>query len=106
MQNRDLQMKYDIAKNEDGPLRRTLKSGAPANTEPAPSTSKSGVNGAAENMPSADRYPGLDERLQDIEKHLALPCKGRWEMTKGVHHMGRGRFCMERASNLRFLLPL
>ncbi|EIW62634.1 uncharacterized protein TRAVEDRAFT_115068 [Trametes versicolor FP-101664 SS1] len=71
-QNRDLQMKYDIAKNEDGPLRRTLKSGVPGNPASTPSTSKVGANSAAEDMPSAGRYPALDERLQNIERHLAI----------------------------------
>ncbi|KAI0645795.1 hypothetical protein C8Q79DRAFT_1071341 [Trametes meyenii] len=74
-QNRDLQMKYDIAKNEDGPLRRTLKSetvdessGASGSTTHAPSGSTNDSN----DCPSAGRYPALDERLQDIEKHLAI----------------------------------
>ncbi|KAI0358544.1 hypothetical protein OH77DRAFT_1474252 [Trametes cingulata] len=74
-QNRDLQMKYDIAKNEDGPLRRTLKSGASADAQPAAATSKADTTGAAaptRDYPSAERYPALDERLQNIEKHLAI----------------------------------
>ncbi|KAH9858458.1 hypothetical protein C2E23DRAFT_798672 [Lenzites betulinus] len=66
-QNRDLQMKYDIAKNEDGPLRRTLKSGNTATTDqPAPSTRTTDA------VPSAEKYPALDDRLQNVEKHLAV----------------------------------
>ncbi len=71
-QNRDLRMKYDIAKNEDGPLRRTLKSGVLVNAGSTPSASKASANGAADDVPSASRYPALDERLQNIEKHLAI----------------------------------
>ncbi|KAJ8494965.1 hypothetical protein ONZ51_g1986 [Trametes cubensis] len=73
-QNRDLQMKYDIAKNEDGPLRRTLKSGAPAHANGATSASTDNLHGPIANgeVPSAERYPALDERLQNIEKHLAV----------------------------------
>ncbi|RPD78723.1 hypothetical protein L226DRAFT_598555 [Lentinus tigrinus ALCF2SS1-7] len=67
-QNRDLQMKYDIAKNEDGPLRRTMKTGQP-DTVAAQAGNKSTVDASEE---SAQRYPGLDERLQNIEKHLAI----------------------------------
>ncbi|KAI0373941.1 hypothetical protein BV20DRAFT_1111046 [Pilatotrama ljubarskyi] len=69
-QNRDLQMKYDIAKNEDGPLRRTLKSGAAV-----ASTSKAAADSAAtsvQDYPSAERYPALGERLQNVEKHLSI----------------------------------
>ncbi|KAI0829824.1 hypothetical protein BC628DRAFT_1358907 [Trametes gibbosa] len=69
-QNRDVQMKYDIAKNEDGPLRRTLKSGVLGDVVQATSTSK--TSNVAEPIPDAERYPALDERLQNIEKHLAV----------------------------------
>lgn len=65
-------MKYDIAKNEDGPLRRTLKNGVLANATSTSSTSKVGANGAPDEVPSASRYPALDERLQNVEKHLAI----------------------------------
>ncbi|CDO68964.1 hypothetical protein BN946_scf184782.g12 [Trametes cinnabarina] len=74
-QNRDLQMKYDIAKNEDGPLRRTLKSAQPAAQEAASSADKTVQAGnaiSAEAAPTAGRYPALDDRLKKIEKHLAI----------------------------------
>ena len=76
-QNRDLQMKYDIAKNEDGPLRRTVKAGgASADVKTDALTSAAlerEMNGAeAQDYPSAARYPELDERLQNIERHLAV----------------------------------
>lgn len=70
-QNRDLQMKYDIAKNEDGPLRRTLKA-APPEQALAKAGSGKGAMDTPEDYPSAQRYPALDERLQNIEKHLAI----------------------------------
>ncbi|KAF9501689.1 hypothetical protein BDN71DRAFT_1438302 [Pleurotus eryngii] len=62
-QDRDLQMKYDIAKNEDGPLRRTMKDfhteAQQANV--APSATK-----------DAQLHPGLDDRLKTVETHLAI----------------------------------
>lgn len=54
--DRDRQMKYDIAKNEDGPLRRTVKK----DEEPA--------KPPAENSRTAD----MDERVGAVEQHLAL----------------------------------
>ncbi|PIL35952.1 hypothetical protein GSI_01612 [Ganoderma sinense ZZ0214-1] len=76
-QNRDLQMKYDIVKNEDGPLRRTMKPGALSGTNSSQHTApaKDNHNGAArptEGYPSVERYPALDERLQNVEKHFAV----------------------------------
>ena len=66
-------MKYDIAKNEDGPLRRTMKAAAPAQPESDPAQEADRkVLGFAQEYPRAERYPGLDERLQNIEKHLAV----------------------------------
>ena len=70
-------MKYDIAKNEDGPLRRTMKAGILPGAEPSQSTgpvknSPYGVTQPAEDYPSAERYPALDERLQNVEKHFAV----------------------------------
>lgn len=62
--DRDLQMKYDIAKNEDGPLRRTMK--GHSRTEPV-----------APSIPLSDHsetkdQPALDERLKNMEAHLAV----------------------------------
>ena len=63
-------MKYDIAKNEDGPLRRTMKNGQ-ADTVAAQAGNKSIIQ-TREDYPSAQRHPALDERLQNVEKHLAI----------------------------------
>ena len=76
-QNRDLQMKYDIAKNEDGPLRRTMKTGVMSGTDSNQPTAaaKDSVNRStpsSEDYPSIERYPALDERLQNVEKHFAV----------------------------------
>ncbi|KAJ8696127.1 hypothetical protein PTI98_006017 [Pleurotus ostreatus] len=62
-QDRDLQMKYDIAKNEDGPLRRTMKDfhAEAQQATVAPSTTK-----------DAQLHPGLDDRLKTVETHLAI----------------------------------
>lgn len=50
-------MKYDIAKNEDGPLRSTLR------TDQSPSTGD----------PTAPGHESiLESRLRDIEDHLAI----------------------------------
>ena len=72
-------MKYDIAKNEDGPLRRTMKAGAMPGTDPAQPTAPVKDNShynrsapSAEDFPSVERYPALDERLKNVEKHFAV----------------------------------
>ncbi len=70
-------MKYDIAKNDDGPLRRTMKAGALPGTGPSQPTApiKHGPNGVdrpVEDDPGVERYPALDERLQNVEKHFAV----------------------------------
>ncbi len=53
MLNRDTQMKYDIAKNEDGPLRRTMKKVEEEKADEAES-------------------PALSERIANVETHLAV----------------------------------
>ncbi|KAL0072323.1 hypothetical protein AAF712_000086 [Marasmius tenuissimus] len=87
--DRDAQMKYDIARNEDGPLKRTMKARAAPIEEHAQPTSstvkgkgkaqtrKSSVTSNPEAVTlleaiSADRHPGLDERLANIETHLSV----------------------------------
>lgn len=67
-QNRDVQMKYDIVKNEDGPLRKTLKRhyDAKATETGTQTTTKKSDNA------TVSRYPGLDERLSNIETHVAV----------------------------------
>ncbi len=62
-QDRDLQMKYDIAKNEDGPLRRTMKD-FHAEAQQATVTSSA--------TKDAQIHPGLDDRLKTVETHLAI----------------------------------
>ncbi|TFY62572.1 hypothetical protein EVJ58_g3786 [Rhodofomes roseus] len=65
-QDRDVQMKYDIAKNEDGPLRKTLM-----HRENPPATNA--VKGDPQmSYISATRFPGLGGRLQNVESHLAV----------------------------------
>ena len=73
-QDRDVQMKYDIAKNEDGPLRRTMKTGVSEAETPSTVRERSmaNANDEAHGSPSAARYPALDERLHNIEAHLAV----------------------------------
>ena len=65
--DRDVMMKFDIAKNEDGPLRRTLKvEMKKENNCPADKTIEGG------HSVTASRHPGLDERLKNLETHLAV----------------------------------
>ncbi|KAI0256225.1 hypothetical protein BJV78DRAFT_1170103 [Lactifluus subvellereus] len=65
--DRDVMMKFDIAKNEEGPLRGTLK--LEVKKERDRPTDKS-VDG--DNSVTVDRHPGLDERLKNLETHLAM----------------------------------
>ncbi|KAH7913277.1 hypothetical protein BJ138DRAFT_1146532 [Hygrophoropsis aurantiaca] len=62
--DRDVQMKYDIAKNEDGPLRRTMK-GMDEDSQPQarPSISEDSLS---------EEQPAVDERVKHIEAHLAV----------------------------------
>ncbi|KAN0105678.1 hypothetical protein V8E52_010797 [Russula decolorans] len=60
-------MKFDIAKNEDGPLRRTLKVEMKnENNRPVDKT----IEG--DHLVTASRHPGLDESLKNLETHLAM----------------------------------
>ena len=73
--DRDAQMKYDIAKNEDGPLKRTMKGGdaAKVSDEVLLKGNKPGSDGGDVTMSlTPDRHPALDERLCNIEKHVAV----------------------------------
>ena len=63
-------MKYDIAKNEDGPLRKTVKSQKDVPREPEVTARTATVD--QPDIPTSERYPGLDERLQNLETHLAV----------------------------------
>jgi hypothetical protein len=62
--DRDVMMKFDIAKNEEGPLRRTLK--VEMKDENNRPTDK------GDHLVTANRHPGLDERLKNLETHLAM----------------------------------
>lgn len=85
--DRDVMMKYDIAKNEEGPLRRTTNANANANTpgnasgleatkceagEDASANMGVGVGPDGKESVTAERYPPLDERLKNLETHLAV----------------------------------
>lgn len=66
-QDRNIQMKYDIAKNEDGPLRKTMKA------KPESSHKRLEENRVADDdIPTTERYPAFDERLESVETHLAV----------------------------------
>ncbi|KAI0001364.1 hypothetical protein BJV74DRAFT_794230 [Russula compacta] len=65
--DRDVMMKFDIAKNEEGPLRRTLK--VETKNEDNRRTDK--ITEGDQSV-TANRHPGLDERLKNLEIHLAM----------------------------------
>ncbi|KAI6040205.1 hypothetical protein EDC04DRAFT_1522626 [Pisolithus marmoratus] len=62
--DREVQMKYDIAKNEDGPLRRTIQGVNRKEAQEKPVA-------LSDDSESKD-HPAFDERLRDIETHLAV----------------------------------
>jgi hypothetical protein len=73
-------MKYDIAKNEEGPLSRTVKVLEPlkkakgklkAEVSDSRTDAKAGFRQSQDDLAS-DRHSGLDERLSNIESHLAV----------------------------------
>ncbi|KAJ7693311.1 hypothetical protein B0H17DRAFT_1059704 [Mycena rosella] len=93
--DRDVQMKYDIAKNSDGPLRRTtrLKTKAPEAPAPAPATSPTSTRPKTKSMarelkkaaspvvvkaepdakpPALHLHSGLDQRVGNIETHFSV----------------------------------
>lgn len=67
-------MKYDIAKNEDGPLRRTLKNDHVTSEQAASGTSqgRGSMATSADSEAAPERYPALDERMRSVETHLAV----------------------------------
>ncbi|TFY77571.1 hypothetical protein EWM64_g6440 [Hericium alpestre] len=69
--DRDVMMKFDIARNEEGPLRRTMKT---EEHEPKLGTldEKAKARIVGEIGLTAERHPGVDERLQNIETHTAM----------------------------------
>ncbi|GLB44122.1 putative molybdopterin synthase activity [Lyophyllum shimeji] len=79
--DRDVQMKYDIAKNDEGPLSRTVLARVQRDAgemEKGKGKAKAvgdGLEGQGygdETTWTAERHPGLDERLRNIETHMAV----------------------------------
>lgn len=74
--NRDVQMKYDIAKNEGGPLRRTVKPKQINDDAQSKTASKKGKDRASAvgvvDGPTLQQHPGLSERFAVLEDHLAV----------------------------------
>ena len=74
--NRDVQMKYDVAKNEGGPLRRTVKPEQPdEDTRDEPELEKGKGKARVigdDTKPTLQRHPGLGERFTNLEDHLAV----------------------------------
>lgn len=80
--DRDVQMKYDIAKNPEGPLGRTMH-GKLAKHDPR-EVEGQGSGGVLSNLlkaalaapetPTMPRHPGLQERFDNVEDHLRI----RW----------------------------
>lgn len=64
--DRDSQMKYDIARNEDGPLRRTVK--VPDGKE---AQGQEKLVALTNDTPS-ELQPAIDQRLKNIESHVAV----------------------------------
>lgn len=82
--DRDVQMKYDIAKNPEGPLGRTMLGKLPSSDpRTSPGQGSGGVLSpmltkalATHAEPTLARHPGLRERYEAIEGHLGI----RWGM--------------------------
>ena len=72
--DREAQMKYDIVRNEDGPLKRTMKVSETKGTEKGKSAAifSAGTEDDAAMSSTPKKHFGLDERLNNIEKHLAV----------------------------------
>jgi hypothetical protein len=70
--NRDIQMRYDIAKNDGGLLMRTIK--AEQNDESSQALKDRSKLGSstAEQVPTLQLHPGLRERFSNLETHLAI----------------------------------
>ena len=75
--DRDIQMKYDVVRNEEGPLRRTVK----VHSTQVVVKDDRNLNGKGKRKTvddedgvdvGAERHPGLDERLKNIETHLSV----------------------------------
>jgi hypothetical protein len=75
-QSRDVQIKFDIAKNEDGPLRKTVKPLSNLVREKDGNKATAAGVTSWSNEPTLARHPGLVERFDNIEEHLALKYGG------------------------------
>jgi len=69
-------MKYDIAKNDDGPLSRTKARKSNGRQSEVPTASSDRARDPVV-VPSDEtalprHHPGIDARLTDIETHLAV----------------------------------
>jgi len=69
-------MKYDIAKNDDGPLSRTKARKSTGRQSEVPTTSSDRARDPivvpSDEMALPRHHPGMDARLTDIETHLAV----------------------------------
>lgn len=65
-------MKYDIAKNEGGPLRKTMKTQADKLQTSDTKKPNERLSAQDNGDVTAERYPALDERLRNIETHVAI----------------------------------
>lgn len=80
--DRDEQMKYDIAKNEDGPLSRTVKHPTAQSSKVKGKQKAKNIGGSVDPKPglvkresedlTSDHYPALNERLKNLESHLSV----------------------------------
>lgn len=74
--NRDVQMKYDVARNEGGPLRRTVRSEqnhGDAENKPALEKGKGkAVTVSDGDNTTLQKHPGFGERFANLEEHLAV----------------------------------
>lgn len=68
-------MKYDIARNEEGPLRKTvypkMKTENLGRGTDLDASKRTDIN-TAPGVPTAERHPALDERLNNVEAHFAV----------------------------------
>jgi hypothetical protein len=76
MLDRDVHVQFDIAQNDEGPLKKTVaehqgRKGKQKEKQPPVAVDVS------PDVPTAERHPALDERLRNVETHLAVRYGGR-----------------------------
>ena len=72
-QNREVQMKYDIAKNEDGPLKKTIRGERESHPGEQQNRQRIDMDHPIVKMEdTAYNHPGLLERFTNFETHLAV----------------------------------